>query len=137
MLPRQAATRMGDRVAVLLGCDVPAGHGCRRWCACGSRVSQGSQRWDIVGAVLTGSAIADVILLSRWRGFAGGTVRSCRSSRLDNNADCPIRCDLASARMAVLRLSSDVCGGVNWVVVVVEVFVWASEHREPHRGKHQ
>ena len=34
--------------------------------------SQGSQRWDIVGAVLTGSAIADVILLMaaawfRWR----------------------------------------------------------------------
>jgi hypothetical protein len=34
--------------------------------------SQGSQGWDIVGAVLTGSAIADVILLIaaawfRWR----------------------------------------------------------------------
>jgi len=34
--------------------------------------SQGSQWWDVVGAVLTGSAIADVILLTaaalfRWR----------------------------------------------------------------------
>jgi hypothetical protein len=39
--------------------------------------SQGSQGWDIVGAVLTGSAIADVILLIvvawfRWRHRAPG-----------------------------------------------------------------
>jgi len=39
--------------------------------------SQGSQGWDIVGAVLTGSAIADVLLLVavarfRWNRRAGG-----------------------------------------------------------------
>jgi putative copper export protein len=47
--------------------------------------SQGTQWWDIVGAVLTGSAIADVILLTaaawfRWRH------RSEWSSRPDDNA---------------------------------------------------
>jgi hypothetical protein len=50
-------------VAVLLGFDVSGDHGCRRRCARPLAFSQRSQGWDIVGAVLTGSAIADVILL--------------------------------------------------------------------------
>ena len=74
--------------------------------------SQGSQWWDIVGAVLMGNTIADVILLIAVAWFAVGTVRSCRSSRPNNNAECPI--SHRRDRKNVSRLAVGAIGVTQW-----------------------